>query len=75
MNWLDRLPWAPVILAALFLGLAPFVPEPHLWEKLKMLAAGELKRPIDIFDLLMHGTPALLLLAKGARVAMSSAPK
>lgn len=75
MNWLDRLPWSPVILAALFLGLAPFVPEPHLWEKLKMLAAGDLKRPIDIFDLLMHGTPALLLLAKGPRVAMSRAPK
>ncbi len=67
MNWLDRLPWSTLMLAALLLGLAPFVPEPHLWEKLKMLAAGELKRPIDIFDLLMHGAPALLLLAKGVR--------
>lgn len=70
MNWLDRLPWSPVILVALLLGLAPFAPEPHLWEKLKMLTAGELKRPIDIFDLVMHGAPVLLLLAKGARVAL-----
>lgn len=64
MNWLNRLPWMPVILAALLLGLAPFVPEPHLWEKLKMLAAGELTRPIDIFDLLMHSAPVALLIAK-----------
>ena len=71
MNWLDRIPWAPLILAALFLGLAPFFPEPHLWEKLKMLVAGELRRPIDIFDLLLHGTPVLLLLAKGAHVMVS----
>ncbi|MBS0125321.1 RND transporter [Thetidibacter halocola] len=46
------------------LGLAPFTPEPHVWEKLKMLAAGDLIRPIDIFDLLMHGAPWLLLAAK-----------
>lgn len=70
MNWLDRLPWSTLAVAALLLGLAPFVPEPHLWEKLKMLAADELQRPIDIFDLLMHGAPVLLLLAKGARVAL-----
>lgn len=70
MNWLDRLPWSPLILGALLLGLAPFVPEPHLWEKLKMLTSGELRRPIDIFDLLMHGAPALLLLAKGVRAAL-----
>jgi len=49
------------------LGLAPFVPEPHLWEKLKMLASGELSKPIDIFDLLMHGTPAILLAIKLTR--------
>ncbi len=69
MNWLDKLPWSTLIMAALLLGLAPFTPEPHLLEKLKMLAAGELKRPIDIFDLLMHGAPLLLLLAKGVRSA------
>jgi hypothetical protein len=46
------------------LALAPFAPEPHLWEKLKMLFAGTLTRPIDIFDLFLHGTPLLLLLLK-----------
>jgi hypothetical protein len=65
MNWLLRMSWTPLIVAALLLGLSPFVPEPHLWEKLKMLAAGTLVRPIDIFDLLMHATPIVLLALKG----------
>ncbi|MBT8329741.1 MAG: RND transporter [Desulfofustis sp.] len=52
--------WLLVVLC-LTLGLAPFVPEPHIWEKLKMLAAGSLSKPIDIFDLLLHALPFVLL--------------
>jgi hypothetical protein len=63
-KWLDKIPLRMIVLAAILLGLAPFVPEPHLWEKLKMLAAGTLHRPIDIFDLLLHGLPVVLLLIK-----------
>ena len=54
MAGLDRIPLAILVMAALTLGLAPFVPEPHLWQKLRMLAAGELARPMDIFDLVLH---------------------
>ena len=68
LNWLDRLPLAPLVVVALLLGLAPFYPEPHLWEKIKMLGAGTLSRPIDIFDLLMHGAPAVLLVLKLVRM-------
>ena len=71
MNWLDKIPLGILVLASATLGLAPFMPEPHVWEKLKMLAAGELTRPIDIFDLVMHGAPWLLLFAKLARMAQS----
>lgn len=46
------------------MGLAPFMPEPHLWQKMNMLISGELSKPIDIFDLIMHGTPGILLLLK-----------
>ena len=53
-----------LIVACLTLGLAPFMPEPHLWEKLKMLTSGELTKPVDIFDLLLHGTPWILLIIK-----------
>lgn len=70
MSWLDRLPLPILVVAALTLGLAPFVPEPHLWEKLKMLAAGELSRPIDILDMLMHATPWVLLALKLIRMPM-----
>jgi len=38
--------------------------EPHLWQKLKMLFDGSLSKPIDIFDLFMHGTPLTLLVIK-----------
>jgi len=50
-----------LILAALLLGLAPFGREPHLVEKVRMLFAGDLVRPIDIFDLVLHASPLLLL--------------
>ncbi|MEE8389166.1 MAG: hypothetical protein V3R65_11360 [Acidiferrobacterales bacterium] len=64
MNWLDRIPLTPLVVVAIILGLVPFVPEPHLWQKLKMLFFGTLVRPIDIFDLVMHGTPAVLVMIK-----------
>lgn len=67
MAFLDGIPWWAAILAALTLGLAPFTPEPHIVEKLRMLSQGTLRRPIDVFDLLLHATPFLLLLAKMAR--------
>jgi len=69
MSWLDKIPLVVFVLFAVFLGLAPFVPEPHLWEKLKMLFAGTLSRPIDIFDLLWHATPVILLVLKLIRMA------
>jgi len=67
--FLDQFPLLYAVLIAATLGLAPFTPEPHLWEKLKMLAAGTLARPIDIFDLALHGIPWLLLAAKLVRMA------
>ncbi|MES9972163.1 MAG: RND transporter [Candidatus Thiodiazotropha sp.] len=72
-RWLDRVSLPMIALPAILLGLAPFVPEPHLWEKLKMLAAGTLHRPIDIFDLLLHGVPVILLLIKLVRGERESA--
>jgi hypothetical protein len=72
IRWIDRVPLILFLAAALTLGLAPFVPEPHLWEKLKMLAAGTLQRPIDIFDLILHGAPWVLL---GLKLALIGRPK
>lgn len=69
LSLLDRLPLHWALILGLLLGLSPFVPEPHLWEKLKMLAAGTLTRPLDIFDLLYHAVPMAVMLAKLARLA------
>ncbi|MDP3194544.1 RND transporter [Tabrizicola sp.] len=71
MAFLDQIPLSILILAALTLGLAPFFPEPHIWEKLKMLVAGDLVKPVDIFDLLMHAAPFVLLGLKLVRMAGS----
>jgi hypothetical protein len=67
LNWLDKIPLHMIALPAVLLALAPFVPEPHLWQKLKMLANGTLVKPLDIFDLFLHGTPLLLLAIKLVR--------
>lgn len=67
-EFLDKVPLNLAIIGCLTLGLAPFLPEPHIWEKLKMLAGGTLQKPIDIFDLCLHALPWLLLLAKLARM-------
>ena len=66
-SFLDKIGWLPLLVIAVFMGLAPFVPIPHALEKLVMLFNGELTRPVDIFDLIFHLTPASLLLIKLTR--------
>ena len=61
MAILDQIPISLIVLACLTLGLAPFFPEPHIWEKLKMLVAGDSVKPVDVFDLLMHSAPFAVL--------------
>jgi len=60
---IGSVPWGLAVIACVTLGLAPFSP-PHLFEKLQMLAAGTLIKPLDWFDLALHGTPWMLLIAK-----------
>lgn len=64
MKWLDRIPLSALVLVAILFAVAPPSPEPHLLQKLKMLAAGTLTTPLDIFDLLFHGAPLVLVIAK-----------
>lgn len=55
--------WKTISLLCLTLGLAPFMPEPHLWGKIKWVAGGAVgMQPMDWFDLVFHGFPWLLLL-------------
>lgn len=67
MRWLDRVPLLWLALIAAWLALAPLLPEPHLVEKLRLLSQGALRRPLDIFDLLLHSAPLLLLVLRLSR--------
>jgi len=64
MTFLDRIPTSVLLILAIMMAGAPFVPEPHLVEKARMLANGTLSRPIDIFDVFWHLFPAILLALK-----------
>ena len=72
MKLLDKIPLGPLILAAIFMALAPFQPQPHLWEKLIMLSAGTLSRPVDIFDLFWHSFLIVLVVIKLIRRSKNS---
>jgi hypothetical protein len=61
---LDKIPYSILIVAAIFMLFAPFRPMPHVLEKLIMLKNGTLTRPIDIFDLVFHLIPSIILLLK-----------
>jgi hypothetical protein len=70
LRLIDQMSLTIFVIVALTLGLSPFFPEPHILEKLKMLAAGTLVRPVDMLDLALHGLPWGLLALKLARMAM-----
>jgi hypothetical protein len=70
LKFIDQLPLTILIVAAVTLGLAPFSPQPHVIEKLAMLFSGTLAKPVDIFDLLLHGAPWVLLAIKLMRLAV-----
>jgi hypothetical protein len=50
------------LVASLTLGLAPFLPEPHLFGKIRWVLGGaEGMKAMDWFDLAMHGAPFVWL--------------
>ncbi|MER0439602.1 hypothetical protein [Emticicia sp. W12TSBA100-4] len=54
--------WKLWLVVSLTLGLAPFVPEPHIVGKLRWLMGGAVgMKPIDWLDLVQHGFPFVLL--------------
>lgn len=62
--------WQLWLLASLTLGLAPFSPEPHLWGKLKWVWGGAHGMQLmDYWDLIMHGSPWVLLIISVFRLA------
>lgn len=72
MKWLDKIPLTALLPIAVILAVAPVSPEPHLWQKANMLIQGNLVKPLDIFDLLFHAAPLILLLLKLLRSRQTS---
>lgn len=66
----------PALLGALTLGLAPFVPEPHIVGKLRWVAGGAHgMAAMDWGDLLMHGAPWVwLAIVVATRVVSAARP-
>lgn len=61
--------WVP-LLASLTLGLAPFLPEPHLVGKLRWVAGGAAGMGLmDWGDLALHGAPWIWLLVTALHMA------
>ena len=72
LEWIDTISYTFLIPIVFLLGFAPFYPRPHIYEKIAMLKQGELKKPIDIFDLLYHLSPFVLLVIKIIRESISA---
>lgn len=64
MKFIDGISFPLLIVMTIFMLGAPFVPEPHLVEKIRMLTEGTLTKPLDIFDVFWHLLPATLLTAR-----------
>jgi hypothetical protein len=57
------------LMASLTLGLAPFVPEPHVLGKIKWVLGGAKgMQMMDWGDLLMHGAPWIWLIYTAVNV-------
>ncbi|MBD3421711.1 MAG: hypothetical protein GF398_16475 [Chitinivibrionales bacterium] len=69
---IQSIPYPLLIIVTIFMLIAPIYPMPHIIEKVIMLTKGELRRPIDIFDLFYHMLPAIIL---GTKVYLDFAHK
>jgi len=75
LRFIDGLPFSLLIVMTAWMLGAPFLPEPHLVEKMRMLSEGTLTRPLDIFDVFWHLLPATLLTVKVVRWKRNKSPR
>ena len=68
LKFIDRIPLGMLAMLAIVMAFAPFVQEPHLMEKSRMLINGELTKGIDIFDLFWHSFLIVVLVIRLIRM-------
>lgn len=61
------------LIASLTLGLAPFVPEPHIWKQILNLYLSRPMYSLDWLDIAMHGTPWVVFIVLGVRKLIGKA--
>jgi hypothetical protein len=55
--------WKIIVILCLTLGLAPFIPEPHLFGKVRWVLGGAHGMQLmDWFDVALHGFPFIILI-------------
>jgi len=64
LKFINKLSYSTLILATIFMLLTPITPMPHVVEKILMIKNGTLYKPLDIFDLIFHLSPLILLIIK-----------
>ena len=69
MKFIDNFSFPTLIFMATILAIVPYPMQeiPHSLEKIQMLFAGQLTKPLDIFDLIMHTGLIFVLLIKSYR--------
>ena len=60
-QWVMGLPYGLLFVMAGFMALAPFQPEPHLVQKFNWLISGVPFKAIDVFDVVWHLLPMILI--------------
>ena len=67
LSLIDPMPTFILLMPAVTILLAPLVPAPHVREKRIMLKQGARSHPLDVFDLLDHLLPTVLLAVEWIR--------
>ncbi len=56
--------YGSLLIPAILLGLAPFSPQPHVVEKVTWLLTSQPFRAVDVFDVIFHLSPFVLICLK-----------
>jgi hypothetical protein len=69
LKFIDNFPFSTLIIMTVMLAVLPYPMQemPHSLEKIQMLFTGQLTKPLDIFDLVMHTGLILVLVIKSYR--------
>lgn len=63
-KWIDSIPTGILVFFSIWMLIAPIHPEPHLVQKFSWIMESKSFKAIDVFDVIWHLLPSILLLIK-----------